>query len=151
MELNIFNAALIKWIIVAHMALNYVEVDAFRELLLLLNPVIWALLYKAGNSIKKLILRSYEEKKNRVREDIRNSLSKIHINFDLWTSPGETLAFCAVVAHYLNQSLQVKSLLLGLKEIKGSHLSENLAASYLPVIEDFELKKNRIFYVGQRR
>jgi hypothetical protein len=106
------------------------------------------LLYKAGNSIKKLVLRSYEEKKNRVREDIRNSLSKIHISFDLWTSPGETLALCAVVAHYLNQSLQAKSLLLGLKEVEGSHLSENLAVSYLPIIKDFELKRKIEYFVS---
>jgi hypothetical protein len=35
--------------------------------------------------------------------------------------------------------LQAKSLLLGLKEVEGSYLSENLAASYLPVITDFNL------------
>jgi hypothetical protein len=35
--------------------------------------------------------------------------------------------------------LQAKSLLLGLKEVKGSHLSENLTANYLPVIADFDL------------
>jgi hypothetical protein len=83
-----------------------------------------------------------------VREDIRNSLSKIHISFDLWTSPGGALALYAVVAHYLNQSLQAKSLLLGLKEVKGSHLGENLAASYLPVIEDFELEEKIGYFIS---
>jgi hypothetical protein len=82
-EMNVFKSALIKWIIVAHMALSYVEVQAFRDLILLLNPVIYALMYKAGNNIKKLILRDYEERKEKVREDLRNALSKIYISFDL--------------------------------------------------------------------
>jgi hypothetical protein len=43
------------------------------------------------------------------------------------------------VGHYLDQTLQAKSLLLGLKEVEGSHLGENLAASCLPVIADFDL------------
>jgi hypothetical protein len=83
-----------------------------------------------------------------VRKDIRNSLSKIYINFDLWTSPGETLTFYVVVAYYLNQSLQAKSLLLGLKEVEGSYLSENLAASYLPVIEDFKLERKIGYFIS---
>jgi hypothetical protein len=79
-EMNAFKSTLIKWIIVTHMALSCVEVQAFRDLILLLNPAIWALMYKAGNSIKKLILRDYEERKEKVREDLRNALSKIHIS-----------------------------------------------------------------------
>jgi hypothetical protein len=59
-------------------------------------------MYKAGNNIKKLILRDYEERKERVREDLRNALSKIYISFDLWTSLRGTLALCTVVGHYLN-------------------------------------------------
>jgi hypothetical protein len=39
-EMNAFKSALIKWIIVTHMALSYVEVQAFRDLILLLNPAI---------------------------------------------------------------------------------------------------------------
>jgi hypothetical protein len=62
-------------------------------------------MYKAGNSIKKLILRDYKERKERVREDLRNTLSKIYISFDLWTSLGGTLALYAVIGHYLNQTL----------------------------------------------
>jgi hypothetical protein len=65
------------------MALSYVKVQAFRDLILFLNPVIWALMYKVKNNIKKLILRNYEERKEKVRENLRNALSKIYINFDL--------------------------------------------------------------------
>jgi hypothetical protein len=39
-EMHAFKSALIKWIIVTHIALSCVEVQAFRDLILLLNPVI---------------------------------------------------------------------------------------------------------------
>jgi hypothetical protein len=75
-DLNAFKAALIRWIIVAHMALSCVEVDAFRDLVRLLNPAISAFLYKAGDSIRRLIISEYEKRKERVRQDLRQALSK---------------------------------------------------------------------------
>jgi hypothetical protein len=44
--------------------------------------------------------------------------------------------------------LQAKSLLLGLKKVEGSHLSENLAASYLPIIVDFDLNGKIRYFVS---
>jgi hypothetical protein len=44
--------------------------------------------------------------------------------------------------------LQAKSLLLGLKKIEGSHLSENLAASYLLIIVDFELNEKIKYFMS---
>jgi hypothetical protein len=132
----------------AHMALCYVEVEAFRDLIQLLNPAIFAFLYKAANLIRRLIIDDYNERKERVREDIRKALSKVHISFDLWTSPNGTLTLCAIVAHYLDQILQAKSLLLGLKEIEGSHSGENITVVCLPVIGDFELEGKIGYFVS---
>lgn len=81
--MNAFKAALIRWIIVAYIALNCIEVEAFRDLIKLLNPAIFAFLYKAGDSIRRLIISNHEKRKERVREDLRQALSKIYISFDL--------------------------------------------------------------------
>jgi hypothetical protein len=82
-DLNAFKAALIRWIIVAHITLSCIEVNAFRDLIKLLNPAIFAFLFKAGNSIRRLIMTEFKKKKELVREDLRGALSKIHISFDL--------------------------------------------------------------------
>jgi hypothetical protein len=101
-DVNAFKVTLIRWIIVAYMVLSCIEVDAFRDLIKLLNPVIYAFFFKAGDSIRRLILSNYEEKKERVRKDLYYALSKIYISFNLWTSPNGTLVFCAVIIYYLN-------------------------------------------------
>jgi hypothetical protein len=44
--------------------------------------------------------------------------------------------------------LQAKSLLLGLKEVEGSHSGENIAACCLPVIGDFELEGKIGYFVS---
>jgi hypothetical protein len=44
--------------------------------------------------------------------------------------------------------LQAKSLLLGLKKVEGSHLGENLAASYLLIIIDFELNRKIKYFIS---
>jgi hypothetical protein len=130
------------------MALSCIEVDAFRDLIQLLNPAICSFLYKAGNSIRRVIINEYEERKERVCQDLRQALSKIHISFNLWTSPNGTLTLCAVVTHYLNQTLQARSVLLGLKEVEGSHTGENIATCCLPVIGDFELEGKIGYFVS---
>ena len=44
--------------------------------------------------------------------------------------------------------MQAKSLLLGLKEVEGSHSGENIAACCLPVIGDFELEGKIGYFVS---
>jgi hypothetical protein len=64
--------------------------------------------------------------------------SKIHISFDLWTSPN-IHAIIAVVAHFLSPELQLRHVLLAVREIEGSHSGENMAESLLTVITDYEI------------
>jgi hypothetical protein len=71
---------------------------------------------------------------------LRQALSKIYINFNLWTSPNGTLALYVIMIYYLNHTLQAKFLLLDLKKIESNYLGENLAACYLSIIKDFKLE-----------
>ena len=142
--LQAFQTALICWIAIAHIALSCVEVDAFRDLIQLLNPALFEYLYKSGNSIRNLIMKDFEARKGKVKDELARSLSKIHVSFDLWTAPN-TIAILGVVVHYLASDLKARSLLIGLKEVEGSHSGENIAATVLPVLQDFELT-DRIGY-----
>ena len=46
----------------------------------------------------------------------------------------------AIVSHFISQSGEVKSCLLGLRHIEGSHSGENIAQSVIAVLEDYEIK-----------
>ena len=81
--LRAFHAALVYWIIITYIALSCVEVDAFRDLIKLLNPTLFEYLYKSGNTIRKLVIDNFKERKERVKKELIDSLSKIYISFNL--------------------------------------------------------------------
>ena len=46
----------------------------------------------------------------------------------------------AIVSHFISQSREVKSCLLSLRHIEGSHLGENIAQSVITIIEEYRIK-----------
>ena len=137
LTISAFLYALIQWIVIAHIALSCVEQQAFQSLIELLNPVVFEYLYTAGNSIRKLILQEHQRRRKIVCEALQQSPSKIHLSFDLWTSPN-SLALCGVIAHFLTTDLKSKSLLIGLKRVRGCHSGENIAESILQIIKEYQ-------------
>jgi len=62
-------------------------------------------------------------------DDIRTGLpgtGKISLAADTWTSPNK-LALLAIVAYWISDSGQMKELLIGFEEIRGSHTGTNMA------------------------
>jgi len=62
-------------------------------------------------------------------DDIRTCLpaaGKISLAADTWTSPNK-LAFLAIVAYWISDSWQMEEVLIGFKEIRGSHTGGNMA------------------------
>ena len=101
-----------------------------------MNSVLFEWLFVAGNSIRKLILQEHQRRRLKVIDDLQAAKSKIHLSFDLWTSPN-ALALCGVVAHYLTVDFKVRSLLIGMKRVQGTHSGENIAESILKVIQEY--------------
>jgi hypothetical protein len=63
-----------------------------------------------------------------VKEDLLTTRSKIHINFDIWTSPHKKLAILGIVTHYLDKNLTSRLILINLKKVFRSYLNENIGA-----------------------
>jgi hypothetical protein len=97
--------------------------------------VIFEYFYTTGNFIRKLIIQEHQRRRYIIVKALQRSSSKIHLSFDLWTSPN-SLTFCEVVAHFLTPESKSKSLLIGLKMIHGCHSEENIAKSILKVIKE---------------
>jgi hypothetical protein len=60
--------------------------------------------------------------------------SRIHISFNLWTSPNSK-ELIKVVFHFLNKDLKMRSLLAKIKRIKGSYTGENITEAVILIIE----------------
>jgi len=90
----------------------------------------------------------YEIKKSALIADLRsNCESLIHISFDLWTSPN-SLAFMAVVIHYIDSSYKNRTRLIALRHLSGSYCGENQAELLIEIIKEFELADRLGYFVA---
>ena len=121
-----------------HITFSCVESVYFRELLLYIAPSLKPYFVAAGSTIRRWILDEFDKARLRVKTELDQSQSRIHISFDLWTSPNQR-AFVGVVGHYLNKDLQCQSTLIGLRRLRGSYSSENIAEAIIPILQDYEI------------
>jgi hypothetical protein len=75
------------------------------------------------------------------------SRSRIHVNFDLWTSPNGN-GLVGVVFHYLSEDLKASSLLAGMRRLKGSHTGENITEVVIPIILEMGIQDRLGYFVG---
>ena len=80
-------------------------------------------------------MRQYESQKEKVKQLIQSAKSRIHISYDLWTSPN-TLAILGVVAHYVTEDGKLEYHTLALKDIDSEHDGSHLAAAIMEVVDD---------------
>jgi hypothetical protein len=112
-----------------------------------LNPGVFDFLYKSCNCIRNVIVREFKARKERVRQALAQAKSKIHVGFDLWTSPA-SVDCVAVVVHYAGGNPKSSSLLIALKEMEGSHSNGNIAAAILPAFGDFRIEDKLGFFIS---
>ena len=67
----------------------------------------------------------------------RKSREKIHISFDIWTSPNG-YALAGIVLHFVDDDYQVRAILLGIHEVYREHLNENVSYIVVDVIREFQ-------------
>ena len=123
-----------------------VENDYFRELVAYLNEGLASLLPLAKATIRRWIVSAYQEEKEKIKEEMRTSISNIHISFDMWTSPNY-LAMLSIFAHYLDKDGRRQSRrLIGFKRVLGAHTGEKQAATIVATLHDYAVAdKTRYF------
>ncbi|KZL66453.1 transposase-like protein [Colletotrichum incanum] len=75
----------------------------------------------------------------RLTTELRNAVSKIHLSFDLWTSPNN-YAFMAVSGHFLDAEGIQQSRLLGFPQQRGRHHGENLSNTLITVVSNYQIE-----------
>lgn len=68
------------------------------------------------------------------------SLSRIHLSFDVWTSPNNYAIIC-VYFHFIDSKGKRQTRLAAFKRIHGAHTGENQALALLAVIRDFQIEQ----------
>lgn len=109
-----------------------------KALLYQLNPDVCAQVPWSRQSQKEELGRLYKEKKTQIKDEMNKALTKVHLSFDLWTSPNRH-AIIAIFCHFLKPSGQLTQYLLALRRQLGAHTGENIAHTMLKVIKEWDL------------
>ena len=143
-----FKNLLMGWIIDANIPFYGIEHPLFRELLLVLNrDFINELLPESADAVKNWITMEYETRKTLLKREFQVSRSKIHITFDLWTSPNN-IALLSIIAHFVDTSGKLQIRLLSLERVEGSHGGENQARIMVQLFRDFDISKKVGFFTA---
>jgi hypothetical protein len=71
-----------------NVAFTAVELSLFRQLIDLLNALLFTLLPLSGNTIKNWVLEEFSQKKQIIKRYLYEYLSgMIYLSFDFWISP----------------------------------------------------------------
>lgn len=100
---------------------------------------------KSSTTVSSWINESFLSNQNSIRNALSNSISSIHLSFDLWTSPNN-LALLAVVAYWLNEEGTLNHALLGLRRLLGAHSGENQGSVVWAVIKDYQIQSSLGFF-----
>lgn len=108
---NDFQKAVVAFVVICQLSLSLMVNDLFVELLKVIYPTIGKLLPLATGTIRTWVLNSFNLRKQRLKQDMARSLSRIHFSFDLWSSTNH-LALLGIIAHYIdhngvNQTVQI--------------------------------------------
>ena len=61
---------------------------------------------------------------------------------DIWTCSSQTLAYMAVTLHWIDESWEMNSLLIGFEQIIGLHDGESIANQFLGVFKLYDLQNS---------
>lgn len=94
-------------------------------------------LLPSSNTVRNWLLTTFIERKPDIRASLHTARSKIHLSCDASTTlAGKTLV--AVVGHWLNEKLELKTALLGMKPLYA-HTGSDIAAVMDTVIKDYDI------------
>lgn len=136
-----FKTALIRWLCGAHVAYHQVENQDFRNMILGISSLAYTQLPlpESSSTISSWVMLEFHRQKALLRTMLRSAISDFNLSFDLWTSDNN-LSLIAVVAHFISAELKPQHVLLGMKEVLGSHSGENIGATVLEVIRDYQIQ-----------
>ena len=79
--------------------------------------------------------RQYKAYKQRVKKNVSEAQSKIHISCDLWTSTND-LPILVIILYYVDKNSNIRRTVISIKEVDGSYIRENLSVLMLIVIKE---------------
>jgi len=92
-------------------------------------------------SLQTRLHTSFHAKQQEIKTDLANSLTRVHLSFDMWTSPANQL-FLAVFGHYINSAAICRNRLLAFRLQGGTHTGEHIGNTLHEVVTAWGISSN---------
>jgi hypothetical protein len=110
----------------------------FRALLGYFNSRLAAFVPAAAKTVRRWLIAEFSEWKQRLKDDICSSKSKVSISFDMWTSPN-FMSYIAVHGHFIDSSGRRRQDLLAFRRVEGSHTAENIKEVVVFILREYQI------------
>lgn len=138
---------LIQWVVQEQIPFSAVSTTSFRDFLLCLSPSLERYIPHSHSTVVEWVQKDFDEARKSLGAQLASSRSRIHISFDVWTSPACS-PILGICGHFLGIDLQLKQALLGVKELEGVHSGENIAEVVCQVIQEWKIQGNVGVFIG---
>ena len=141
-----FKQEYIDWVIAEDLSFHQSTSKRTRRLFERASQGTKLVIPSSATTLSGWIKSSYEQRRLIIKDLLCSSKSKIHLSFDMWSSPNY-LSFCGLVAHFVTHMQKLQTALLALPRIQGSHSGENLSSYIAKVIEDYGIESKLGYFV----
>jgi hypothetical protein len=135
---TVLRQVITQWVVDRRYSNNEVEAESFQAPCPISQPLCNQPRTKKWNTIRGDIIELFEESKAVIKQHLQVARSRIHLSFDLWTSPNYK-AMLAIVGHWTSEGYTVKTSLMGIRQIEGRHNGENMAGIVFDIAREFEI------------
>lgn len=137
----------LRWLVMDNQSLRNATSPSLRSLLTFEDSKIKGLIPTSHATAHKYVVDYYRASKATVTGALSRARSSISISFDGWLADNQ-LDMLGVTAHYLDEHLRVKTVLLGLKPMYGAHTGAAIAEELLATMREFKIS-DRIGYLSR--
>ena len=137
------DALLVKWTSKCLRPFKIVEDSGFKEFCAFLNQLRSRYELPSRNKHRYQMMKLAECVMNKVKEGIKEELEYYSITTDIWSSR-VMQSFMAVTLHYLTEAFDMKTFVIEVATLKGSHTGEFIAGCLRKTLSTFNLRNQKL-------
>ena len=126
----------VEWIVLDLQPFKVVKGEAFREMVSKLDPQYQV---PSRETIKKAIIKSFEDRKTVVKNFIKNIPGKVALTTDIWSSL-KSEGFLGITIHFIDENWILRHFTLDIFRFKGAHTGQAIADEIYRIIIEHELQ-----------
>jgi len=126
-----FSVKTVRWMAQKYLPFNFFDDLETQKYFQFINPNVTV---PQRNALRALVMKTYEDVKQSVIQDLRDNTSKISFTVDGWTSINRK-SYYGVTAHFIDKKWQFKSVILDFIPSNGKHTGRDIAQMFYTLLK----------------